>query len=134
MPHTSFSKILDGLSNTVFMGEQYYHINTNPGVVLNTDNQNEYSRCLGHGAVQDPVTGHWTYECGLRYSPGFEYNVSGGTLGTSWSHTFSASNHNGIALLLMGDGGVRSISYTVSMETLHALSTRNGGEVVREDY
>ncbi len=38
--------------------------------------------------------------------------------------------HTGVAMFLFADGSVHSISTALSLQTLQALSTRNGGEVV----
>jgi prepilin-type processing-associated H-X9-DG protein len=133
LPSTRIEKIADGASNTLFMGEQYYPITSNPGVVLNGDNQSEYSRCTGRKGTKDPLTGRWSIECGLRYSPGWQYDLTGTAEGTRWGDTFSASNHGGIGNVLMGDGSVRNLRYTISIETLHALSTRDGGDVATEE-
>jgi hypothetical protein len=40
------------------------------------------------------------------------------------------SPHTGVALFLFVDGSVHSITTTLSLQTLQALSTRDGGEVV----
>jgi prepilin-type N-terminal cleavage/methylation domain-containing protein/prepilin-type processing-associated H-X9-DG protein len=44
------------------------------------------------------------------------------------------SNHPGGVNVLMGDGGVRFIKDTIALGAWRALSTRNGGEVIGQDY
>ena len=99
-------------------------------VGLNGDFQSNYARCVGRDGTRDPLTGRWTVECGLMYSPGFAYNAAPGVLGTDWTSFLSATNHSGSANLLMGDGSVRQARYTIAIDALHALATRSGGETV----
>jgi prepilin-type N-terminal cleavage/methylation domain-containing protein/prepilin-type processing-associated H-X9-DG protein len=44
------------------------------------------------------------------------------------------SGHGGGANVVFADGSVHFLSQTISLSTLQALSTRDGGEVISEDY
>jgi prepilin-type processing-associated H-X9-DG protein len=44
-----------------------------------------------------------------------------------------SSNHPGGVNLLLGDGSVKFIKDSVSLQTWRALGTRNGGEVISSD-
>jgi type II secretory pathway pseudopilin PulG len=41
---------------------------------------------------------------------------------------------NNVVTILLGDGSVHAVTPKISMETLKALSTRNGGEVIGNDF
>jgi prepilin-type processing-associated H-X9-DG protein len=53
-----------------------------------------------------------------------------GTDGTGQIYGF----HSGGVNALLGDGSVRFIKQTIQLRTLAALITRNGGEVVPNDF
>jgi prepilin-type N-terminal cleavage/methylation domain-containing protein len=122
--------VTDGLSNTVFLGEKFYTLTTtsgsvNPGgVIWNGDFQSNYLRYLGHSGTQDPVTGLYTLQYGLITDRLYAQPDA-----TSY---FTAANHDGVCLFVFGDGSVRGVSATATIDALHALMTIRGGEVISE--
>lgn len=120
--------VIDGLSNTVFVGEKFYPLTTSSGsvnhggVVWNGDFQSSFLRYLGHSGAKDPVTGLYTLQYGLITNPQYAQPDA-----TSY---FTAANHDGVGLFVFGDGSVRGISATATIDLLHALMTYRGGEVL----
>jgi prepilin-type N-terminal cleavage/methylation domain-containing protein len=123
--------VSDGLSNTVFLGEKFYPLKTNSGsvnpggVIWNGDNQSNYLRYLGHSGTQDPVTGLYTFQYGLMTDPQYAQLDA-----TSY---FTAANHEGVGLFVFGDGSVRAVSASATIDLLHALMTIHGGEVIGDN-
>jgi prepilin-type N-terminal cleavage/methylation domain-containing protein/prepilin-type processing-associated H-X9-DG protein len=75
--------------------------------------------------------------CAVGCTNGFDYPAAGGynnaTFGTEGSSA-PYSFHTGGVNTLFGDGSVRFIRGGVSVQTFAALVTRNGGEVLANDY
>lgn len=127
MSRVRFGNVTDGLSNTILLGE-----------TSTTKNYPAASLRTGWGGLAP-----WTF--GIFY-----YNTSG--VGAEWLTidskmirfpinsrvSFSAgatpftSEHTGGAQFVLGDGSVRFISENISLDTLKALATRSGGEVIGE--
>jgi prepilin-type N-terminal cleavage/methylation domain-containing protein/prepilin-type processing-associated H-X9-DG protein len=115
--------ILDGLSNTLAIGERGAFFTQTP-----------WAGAVTHGTT--------------RVTPGAPTNsqaVEGAatqTLAHTGSHTLNDGNadpddfftpHPGVGAFLFADGSVRSIKASVDLEVLQALSTRSGGEIVDPD-
>lgn len=100
--HLGMDAFLDGLSNTIFIGEravEKIHYSTWVGMPA------------GDGCIPAIV-------CGTTHD-GFDNSGE--------HHSYSSWHPNGSNFLL-GDGSVRFIPSTVQIETIQALSTREGGE------
>jgi prepilin-type processing-associated H-X9-DG protein len=111
---TRFDSIIDGTSNTLFIGEKHIRIgqltigngNDNDNCIFNGDQHRTSGRVAGPGLL-------------LAASP-TESGNNGQRFG-SW--------HTGSCNFLMGDGSVRSLAVTIDGTNLGALATRAGGEV-----
>jgi prepilin-type N-terminal cleavage/methylation domain-containing protein len=110
--NTSFAKITDGLSNTLFIGEKHVPLNAfgerdagGDSSIYNDDHPGVNQRIAGPNNL-------------LARSPTEPYNIQFG------------SYHPGICQFLLGDGGVRPVTVSVSGTTLSRLSVRNDGQPV----
>lgn len=108
------SKVTDGMSNTMFVGETVCNKNfavdgTGPG----NNWMNAASTCA---ATAVPLNV-------------FNSNSSGGAWDVRWSF---GSSHVGGAHFTMGDGAVRFLSTNISLVTYRGLSTISGAEVIGE--
>jgi prepilin-type processing-associated H-X9-DG protein len=127
-PFTTIASVTDGLSNTLALGER--------PVILGQEYRSvwyyAFMEAVGSLAVPVPV-GSYTYRnCTLPMPYQFETDLSTSTKKTCASgHMWS--NHPGGSNWLFGDGSVRFLKYNTSLQTLGALATRNGGEVVSAD-
>ena len=128
--------ILDGLSNTIFVGEEAYKLKSSytvaeldlPGVA-----RRKALWLFGSDSID--------CQFGLNEafgSTGVPMNAKLAPMGTSTTVPDAAqeayiasfgSNHSGGANFLMGDGSVRFIRDSISATTYSALGTRAGGEV-----
>jgi prepilin-type N-terminal cleavage/methylation domain-containing protein len=114
---TTFASIVDGTSNTVFVGEKYvqpdkFYQGPQDSSVFNGDNTYPYSRVAGKfqgGSVLAPMVSS-TDGSGLA-PPTFRFG----------------SNHPGVCQFVLGDGSVRAISTSIDIETLNRLAVRNDG-------
>ena len=78
----------------------------------------------GWGDGWDPDVIRYT---GFRPFPDSQYNNQGG-----WEGYRFGSAHSSGVVALMGDGSVRTISYSINPMTFNALGTRDGGEVLND--
>jgi prepilin-type processing-associated H-X9-DG protein len=53
---------------------------------------------------------------------------------TSFAFRAARSNHSGGVNVLFGDGGVRYVSQSISLNTWRALGTRSGGDLPGSDF
>lgn len=110
---TKIAHIIDGLSNTVFIGEKHVLQNrmgdagAGDGSIFNGDHPDNFSRIGGPGYV-------------LAGNPTTPYNSQFG----SW--------HPGVCHFLWGDGTVRAISTTINTTVLGYLTVRNDGNAIPE--
>jgi prepilin-type N-terminal cleavage/methylation domain-containing protein/prepilin-type processing-associated H-X9-DG protein len=127
----------DGLSNTIFIGEEYYQLKPSY-TVAELDLQGVSRRKavwqFGSDSIDcqygmNEAFGSTAVKMNLR-SPG--PNVNSGTALEAYIASFG-SLHPGGANFLMGDGSVRFIKETVSPGVYSALCSRAGGEVVSAD-
>jgi prepilin-type N-terminal cleavage/methylation domain-containing protein len=115
----NFASIVDGLSNTLLIGEKFYPQTSTGGVIYNGDLQSQYLRWAGHEGTQDPVTKKWTTERAL---------ITDANYGASdWTARFTAVNHAGIGMFVSLDGSVQALSASVDLEVLHRLAKRDDG-------
>ncbi len=125
------ANVTDGLSNSIFVAE---------------DSGRDERMQPGH-VYLDPVDGElrrfWRWaepDSAIGVSKGINNNKSpqNGPPSCPWTTNNCGpfeeifSFHTGGAHVLLGDGSVRFVSESLDLETLRALVTRNGGEVVAE--
>jgi hypothetical protein len=127
-----FSKILDGLSNTIFMGEKhvrpedYGTIAGGDISVYNDDLPDSIVRSLGR---------HLNAPSGCNSSP---FPIAEGPqndlINTNRRIQFG-SMHPGLSQFVMGDGRVISVPTVVTdLDVLRRMASRNDGEVARFDF
>ena len=132
---TSFRRITDGLSKTMFVAENSYYMSArcsvydggdNPGGILGTGDFFKYvnpyfgrgnnppsaSDIKGGDIAPDPW--HWLADCPTA-------NASGG-------YTWIGGEHTSVVNVTMGDGSSRAISKSADLELLDKLVTRDGAE------
>jgi prepilin-type N-terminal cleavage/methylation domain-containing protein/prepilin-type processing-associated H-X9-DG protein len=123
----TISSITDGSSNTLLIGE------TSSAIGANRTGS-------AWGNIQPWTWGFYNYNDYLATEGGYlmidhkyvtyPINYKGQNLPNNTPYT---SNHPGGANFVFCDGSVRFLSSTMSLTTLQALATRNGGEVIGGD-
>jgi prepilin-type N-terminal cleavage/methylation domain-containing protein len=110
--NTSFTRITDGLSNTLFIGEKHV-----PSDAFGARDAGGDSSIYNddHPGVNQRIAGPNNL---LARSPTDPYNIQFG------------SYHAGICQFLLGDGSARPLAVSVSGTTLSRLSVRNDGQPV----
>ncbi len=130
-------EITDGLSNTIFIGEEYFQLKPSY-TVAELDLQGVSRRKavweFGSDSIDcqygmNEAFGSTGVPINLR-SPG--PNVNSGAELEAYIASFG-SQHPGGANFLMGDGSVRFIKQTVAPAVYAGLGTRGGGEVTSAD-
>jgi prepilin-type N-terminal cleavage/methylation domain-containing protein/prepilin-type processing-associated H-X9-DG protein len=133
--YMNFTKVTDGLSNTVFFAERYAVCDgtklPNSGIVracLWDWNEPNY---VGPGHAQWPIYGEFldpsltTTDYALpQIQPKIGY----------CDYASPNTGHPGGVQVAMGDGSARSVSSTVSQPTWQAANTPQGGEVLGSDW
>ena len=118
---TTFASIVDGTSNTIFVGEKYvlptnFYQGPQDSSVFNGDNTYPFARLAGQyltsagGSVLVPMVSSLT--------------DATGSAPPTWRF---GSNHPGVCQFVMGDGSVRTIPTSIDLETLNRLAVRNDG-------
>ncbi len=129
--------ITDGLSNTIFIGEEYYQLKPSY-TVAELDLQGVSRRKavweFGSDSIDcqygmNEAFGSTGVPMNLK-SPG--PNVNSGAALEAYIASYGSA-HPGGANFLMGDGSVRFIKQTIAQATYTGLGTRAGGEVVSAD-
>ncbi len=120
-PAVDFAMIRDGTSNTLMLGEKMLH-------------PDHFGRCGGDNEVyvnagvdQDHVRNARALNSnGTTGPPGPDSSAPDQGGGTLWIERFGSSHPGGFNGV-MADGSVRSISYSIDLETFRRLSVRNDG-------
>jgi prepilin-type N-terminal cleavage/methylation domain-containing protein/prepilin-type processing-associated H-X9-DG protein len=126
--------VTDGTSNTLFFGERYHWDPTfdalNPNAPTYAGTINTY----GGWAWSNPYAMEDQTES--SFSP-INYLTPPGTTQAQWSYTMQdqrvnawGSGHAGGANFAFADGSVHFLANSIPLQTLQALSTRSGGEVL----
>jgi prepilin-type N-terminal cleavage/methylation domain-containing protein/prepilin-type processing-associated H-X9-DG protein len=130
-------EITDGLSNTIFIGEEYYQL-----APSYTAAQLDLQGVARRKAVWE--FGSDSIDCQYGMNEAFGSTGVPMNLKSPGANVFSGaqleayiasygSAHPGGANFLMGDGSVRFIKQTINPSTYTALGTRAGGEVISAD-
>ena len=155
------SSVTDGLSNTLMIGEKHYRVEGSvwlPGATNNTDGADLSGQpYTGNTNYAFPHPGLDTCE-GVTMTPmntrklvapAAEYRIRPGSVtatagelntngpGAWFRNTALAafsSSHTGGANFVFGDGSVKFVRESVSLTTYMALGSRNGGEVIGNDF
>jgi prepilin-type processing-associated H-X9-DG protein len=130
----TIGSIADGLSNTIFVGEEAYKLNSSyPISNSSLDLQGAMRRkALWH-------TGSDSIDCQFSYNEAIgstgvpmnlpPVNANSGDALEAYIVSFG-SNHTAGANFLFGDGSVHFLATSINPTTYSALGTRAGGEVV----
>lgn len=111
---TYYAAVLDGLSNTLMVGEKQ----TNPKYLGQSGGDNE--PWVNSGLDQDQIRiGNATY-------PPAPDSAHPAEPPTYWSYQFGSS-HPGIFNGVLGDASVRGFSFTIDAETFRRICVRNDG-------
>jgi prepilin-type N-terminal cleavage/methylation domain-containing protein/prepilin-type processing-associated H-X9-DG protein len=131
--------ITDGTSNTIAVGEALTDRLAIPDMGLTRENNASGQGRKDHWAIggdDADTTGQGDMSEHL-FSTAVRINfprAAGGTPGFAQYELSAGSNHSGGANVLMADGSVRFLRDSISAATYSAMGTRNGGEVVQNDF
>ncbi len=142
IPGNRLADVTDGLSNTIAVVEsagrpQLYRAGKQYGTVPTQKvNGGGWSRPASDLDFYTSTTDGSGYPgtCAVNCTNGFDYPTYNmapfGTEGTSAPYSFHTSGVN----TLLGDGSVRFVKSSVSVQSFAALITKQGGEVNSDDY
>jgi prepilin-type N-terminal cleavage/methylation domain-containing protein len=122
---TSVSRMTDGSSNTIMIGEsvQMHHTSTVYGPYWGTGT---HTAVHGRGIVYDSVSGTFV----PWGTPNYPYGACGDNANQKCTYAWGFSSfHTGITNFVWGDGSVRSISDGCDLKVWMAVCTPDGGEV-----
>jgi prepilin-type N-terminal cleavage/methylation domain-containing protein/prepilin-type processing-associated H-X9-DG protein len=136
----TMTSITDGTSNTIMVGEQSDHLRDAanapiPGPYTAITSQGPHGWTMGSGGSGvDPAYTERSFNVTTtRWSinqRGLGDNNGNGTGNNTGANIPFSSGHTGGAQMLMGDGSVRFMSASTTLQTLQWMSTRAGGEVI----
>ncbi|UUO07760.1 DUF1559 domain-containing protein [Blastopirellula sp. J2-11] len=116
---TNLAAIVDGLSNTILMGER--HI---PLTALKDETTG------GDG----PIFSGWAFSTMRVAGPGYALGKGPNDVVTGTGHLLFGSYHPGICNFLLGDASVRSLQVNIDTDNLGRLSNRQDSEVISVDF
>jgi len=122
---TRFRDMIDGTTNTLLIGETAYNL---PDYLFTSGSCNGQSR-YSFTYWANPYPG--STACTTQYAFNPHDIRDDGLYDPNWVRSFRSDHVGGVQFTLV-DGSVRFISENIDAETLDALATRNGGEVVGE--
>jgi len=123
----SISEITDGTSNTMMVGEQSGWCKNSAGVQV--DCRSDFSHCFAMGPGPVNQNRHWNLTA-VRYAVNDRTweNKGVGDLYYGQNRPLQSAHPGGI-MILFGDGGVRFVSQSVTLQTLYNLANRDDGQV-----
>jgi prepilin-type N-terminal cleavage/methylation domain-containing protein/prepilin-type processing-associated H-X9-DG protein len=124
----TFGDIIDGTSNTLFVGERPPSHDKEFGwgyAGWGASGNSDCDTMLGVREINDKVAGTESDSC-----PAGPYSFGPGDLNNKCDQFHFWSFHSGGANFLFGDGSVKFLNYGVGDAVMTALSTKAGGEVV----
>ncbi len=126
---TRFASITDGLSNTLLVGEKHIRRVNLQGKeedrsVFNSRSVETHGRAAGINPQTPPIVR------GLAPTPDCDAGCSAG----SPPFSLFGSYHPGICQFVLGDGSVRAIRNSVTVQTLDKLVRPADGEVIPGDF
>jgi prepilin-type processing-associated H-X9-DG protein len=121
----TLTNIYDGTSNTMIAGEMHYSVKD----YLYTSGPYAGARRLGNTCW---VFGYPSYSFGTTFVT-YNKKTHAGPATQTGIQGFR-SEHAAGANFAFSDGSVRSLPYTIPYSVYQALSTRNGGEIVDQDF
>jgi prepilin-type N-terminal cleavage/methylation domain-containing protein/prepilin-type processing-associated H-X9-DG protein len=132
-----FADILDGLSSTIFFGERS-HVEPRWGKIIAAEDGlfYKYGRWSNGPSYTwaEPVADiNWKLPASLD-DPSQVWSVAALTALYYTRTAVYGSEHGGGCNMAFGDGSVKFVSQSLTPQTLTALVTKAGGEVVSEDY
>jgi hypothetical protein len=107
--------------------------------IYDGNNQNNFRRFLGRDVVL-PVTNPPTYVAGDEPNPLIDdwmkvnYTDPATGLTVKVNQCFGSGRHTGLCLFVFGDGSVRGVKTSASIDTLTFLGLPNDGIAITWDY
>ncbi|QDU40919.1 Type II secretion system protein G precursor [Maioricimonas rarisocia] len=122
---TKFRDMIDGTSHTLMIGETAYNL---PDYLFTSGSCNGQSR-YSFTYWASPYPG--STACTTQYAFNPRDVRDDGLFDPNWVRSFRSDHVGGVQFTLV-DGSVHFVSENIDAETLDALATRNGGEVIGE--
>jgi len=131
----NMSMVSDGASNTILAGECLP--DAKPNFTREEPNLNQGRKdhwFVGGDDIDDHAGTDWSECLGSTGVPINLRKVPEGDPGFGAYEIGFGSQHNGGATFLFADGSVKFIRDSIKLPTFRALGTRNGDEIVPDDY
>jgi hypothetical protein len=115
-PRLNFASIIDGLSNTIFVGEKHIRKGT------------ETQGIDGHDEIRDSAIFNGNHPQNITSCAGVTNPLASSQYDVG-NYQFGSA-HSGVVIMLLGDGSVKGMAKSTNGNVLAAMATRAGGEVV----
>ncbi len=125
----SFAEIRDGLSNTLMIGERPPNDAGN-GYGAWLGSQNPAAAAIGVGETRESLIGNIS----LTGCDGDNFDFRPAIRGSKCGWTHHWSYHPGGANFALSDGSVHFVTYEIETDALHALATREAGDLSKFDF
>ena len=129
---TRFGDISDGTTNTFLVAEVQDELKGSPNSNRWPGSDRKYN--FSGGSDGNPPTDITEYLVGMESNDPINANTRDANGFYNNTGEYAGSYHTGGAHFTLGDGSVRFISQNIDMSTYRALSTRNGGEVLKSEF
>lgn len=127
-----FGDITDGTSNTFLVAEVQDELKGAPNSNRWPGSDRKYN--FSDGSDGNPPTDITEYLVGMEANDPINANIRDVDGYYNNTGEYAGSYHTGGAQFVLVDGSVRFISQNINMPTYQALSTRDGGEVINNDF